>query len=131
MTEITRDEQEKYWAIFSGLSPQNGRLTGEQAGEVLAKSGLSEDQLADIWDRADIDQDGQLDFEEFCISMRLIFDLMNGVISSVPATLPDHLIPSSKQHLIAANAALQNGLDFERPEYDEVDESVNLKSDFD
>lgn len=128
---ITAEEQQKYWAIFSGLNPSNGYLTGEQAGGVLAKSGLADDKLADVWDRADIDQDGQLDFEEFCVAMRLIFDLMNGVYINVPPVLPDFLVPGSKQHLITANSALETGLDMERPEYDDADDTQGLRDNFD
>lgn len=128
---ITTEEQQKYWAIFSGLNPANGFLTGEQAGEVLAKSGISEDKLADVWDRADIDQDGQLDFEEFCVAMRLIFDLMNGVYINVPHVLPDFLVPGSKQHLITANSALETGLDIERPDYEDDETQQGLKDNFD
>lgn len=133
-SKISAEEQQKYWAIFSGLNPANGYLTGEQAGEVLAKSGLAEDKLADVWDRSDIDQDGQLDFEEFCVAMRLIFDLMNGVYTDVPAELPDFMVPGSKQHLITANSALETGLDIERPVYDQDDDdegSRRLKDNFD
>lgn len=130
---ITAEEQQKYWAIFSGLNPSNGLLNGQQAGEVLSQSGLPENKLADIWDRADIDQDGQLDFEEFCVAMRLIFDIMNGVYVEVPHILPDFLVPGSKQHLITANSALENGLDMERPEYDAQDDPSErgLKDNFD
>lgn len=129
---ITAEEQQKYWAIFSGLKPKNGFLDGQKAGEVLSKSGLDETKLADIWDRADIDQDGQLDFEEFCVAMRLVFDIMNGVYVNVPPVLPDFLIPGSKQHLITASSALERGLDMERPEYDAQDDpsEAGLKDNF-
>lgn len=133
-SKITAEERQKYWAIFSDLHPQNGFLIGEQAGEVLAKSGLPENKLADVWDRSDIDQDGQLDFEEFCVAMRLIFDLMNGVYTDVPSSLPDFMVPGTKQHLILANSALETGLDVERPSYDDDDDdegSRRLKDNFD
>lgn len=133
MSSISTEEQQKYWAIFSGLNPVNGFLDGQQAGQVLSQSRLSEDKLADVWDRADIDQDGQLDFEEFCVAMRLVFDIMNGVYVNVPPVLPDFLIPGNKRHLITANAALEHGLDVERPEYEETDDPSErgLKDNFD
>ncbi|BFZ53223.1 endocytosis defective-related protein [Savitreella phatthalungensis] len=114
--EITAEEQRKYWEIFSGLSPTDGFLSGEQAVAVLSNSGLAEEQLEQVWDLADIDNDGRLDFEEFCVSMRLVFDVLSGKRSVLPKSLPDHLVPASKSHLLLANNAIEQGLDLERPE---------------
>jgi Cytoskeletal-regulatory complex EF hand len=88
---ITEAEQRKYWEIFTALNPVNGYLTGFQAKAVLENSELDNRQLEAIWDLADVDNgtvpltkslttDGNLDFEEFCVAMRLIFDVINGVI---------------------------------------------------
>lgn len=135
MPRLEEWEIKKYWEIFQGLKPTNNKLSGEQVSPVLKNSRLSQQQLSKVWELSDIDADGNLDFEEFCITMRLIFDLVNGSISEIPDSLPQWLVPSSKAHLIEANAAVGRGNNNggEGVAEDDVnfDEELTLSDDFD
>lgn len=106
MSKLEEAEISKFWEIFSGLDPVNGLLAGEKVAGVLKRSDLPDSELERVWDLSDIDSDGNLDFEEFCVAMKMIYDRVTGVTMSIPMELPTWLVPASKSHLIEANRAV-------------------------
>ncbi|KAF3237387.1 endocytosis defective- protein [Orbilia oligospora] len=115
---INQSEVQKYWEIFAVLANGGDHLDGSQAASVLKNSGLNDAQLERVWDLADIDNDGRLDFEEFCEA------------SDIPDRLPDYLVPESKSHLVAATQALtKTAPKIETPQ--EEDDTPGLKDGFD
>ncbi|KAF7724287.1 endocytosis defective- protein [Apophysomyces ossiformis] len=97
MSVITPAERQKYAEIFQARGQMNGYMSGAVARDVLLSSSLPPHRLERIWDLADIDKDGNLDFEEFCIAMHLTFDCINGI--EPPLSLPPSLLPPNKAHL--------------------------------
>lgn len=92
-TRLSSDEQ------FHDLSPVDGKLTGRVAKEHMLKSKLPNSVLGKIWKLADVDQDGQLDMEEFALANYLINLKLDG--HELPPELPRHLVPPSKKDLKA------------------------------
>lgn len=123
MPKLEQFEIKKYWQIFSGLKPVENKVNHDQVLPILYNSKLDSSILNKIWFLADIDDDDSLDFEEFVICMRLIFDMVNKNIESVPDELPDWLIPGSKAKMVKERqrSKLQDNVDTPKQEAPKVD----------
>merc|ERR1719509_83924 len=72
---------------------RTGFLAAVQARNLLLQTGLAQQTLAGVWNLADIDKDGKLNTEEFCLAMHLCEVAMKG--EPLPAMLPVSLVPPS------------------------------------
>lgn len=87
---INTKERTKYEQLFQSLSPENGYIPGSKVKNVLMDSKLPIDTLGQIWDLADMDQDGQLDKSEFIIAMHLVYKALENY--AIPTVLPPELL---------------------------------------
>ncbi|KAJ2811515.1 endocytosis defective- protein [Coemansia furcata] len=100
---ISSEERQQYQQHFFNANPRDGKLPGPAARENLMQSGLPTNQLGGIWELADIDKDGALDLDEYCIALKLVFSLINHTIPAIPPTLPPELIPQSRYQYFVGN----------------------------
>ncbi|KAL2082614.1 hypothetical protein ACEWY4_022432 [Coilia grayii] len=84
----------KYRQQFNSLDKlMSGYLSGPQVRNTLTASNLTQTQLATIWNLADVDQDGQLQAEEFILALHLVDLAKTG--QPLPLSLPPELVPPS------------------------------------
>lgn len=104
-----QDDQDHYWALqesadrlvasFEALGPEGGFLSTQKARDVLVKTGLSKEQLRQIWNLSDMDRDGLFDRDEYVVAMFLC-DAVIQKGRPIPAELPASVIPPSKRSLV-------------------------------
>jgi len=105
---VSQEDTDNYWALqdsatrlfdqFQSLGPQGGFLSPSTAKDVLMNTGLSKEQLRQIWNLSDIDRDGHFDHHEYVVAMFLC-DAVIQKGRPIPAELPTSVIPPSKRHL--------------------------------
>ena len=95
---MSKEERKSYDNIFRAWdSKRTGWISGDVARELFSQSGLSREQLLQIWHLADPENRGKLNIAEFHIAMALIYRALNG--NEIPDELPSELIPSSTRDL--------------------------------
>ena len=98
---INQQEKDEFDRVFSTVDKANrGFVTGDQAVAFFRNSKLPEDTLAQIWDLADVNSEGQLSRDEFAVAMFLIRAqrAQRDGRDVLPKTLPLNLIPPSMRH---------------------------------
>ena len=102
---VTPQEKAHFDTIFETVDTAKvGVITGDQAVAFFMKAQLPEEVLAQIWDLADIDADGQLTREEFAVAMYLVRIQRSGK-ETLPQVLPPALIPPNMRRQAPVPAA--------------------------
>ncbi|KAG2115224.1 uncharacterized protein F5147DRAFT_676647 [Suillus discolor] len=92
--DVTAAEKASADRFFDTLDSQHrGYIEGDVAVPFMLQSKLPEDVLAQVWDLADINNDGRLTRDGFAVAMHLIQGSLSG--KDVPSTLPPTLVPPS------------------------------------
>ncbi|KAK0210424.1 hypothetical protein DFS33DRAFT_291638 [Desarmillaria ectypa] len=92
--DITPAEKTDSDKFFDNLDSQRrGYIEGDVAVPFMLESQLGEEDLARVWDLADINNDGRLTRDGFAVALYLIKKKLAGI--DVPVTLPPTLVPPS------------------------------------
>ncbi|KAL6871227.1 endocytic protein [Trichoderma novae-zelandiae] len=109
---ITPADKARFDQIYLDFDKTNkGYITGEEAAPFFSQSNLPEDTLAQIWDLADFNSQGQLTREGFAIAMYLIRQQRLNRGTPLPATLPPNLIPPSLRGQSRPTTAVSSAFD--------------------
>ena len=95
---VSAQDKTQFDQIYATVDTQNrGYITGEQAVGFFSNARLPEEALAQIWDLADINSEGQLNREEFAVAMYLIRQQRSKRDGRdvLPQSLPPTLVPPS------------------------------------
>ncbi|CAD5117242.1 DgyrCDS6038 [Dimorphilus gyrociliatus] len=89
---ITDEQRDYYTKQFHTMQPdRQGSISGAVAKDYFEKSRLPVHELAKIWQLSDLNGDGLLSLEEFCIAMHLVVLRRNKI--DLPDSLPSSLTP--------------------------------------
>lgn len=94
---ISPEQLGRYWALFDGLERRDSDfLAADEVKELLERSGLPREELAEIWFLADVDNDRRLAFCEFACAMHLAAGRRQG--RELPRELPPELNAFLESH---------------------------------
>lgn len=100
---ISEEDQYKFQALFLSLLKGNEKtIRGESARNLLLKSGLSSNVLANVWSLCDIEKRGSLYFPEFALTLHLCRACKRG--DKLPFSLPQSLYNEIKYYVSQLNS---------------------------
>ncbi|KAJ3921416.1 hypothetical protein F5877DRAFT_36020 [Lentinula edodes] len=100
--DVTAAEKASSDGYFDTLdTTKAGYIEGEVAVPFMLESKLPGDVLAQVWDLADLNNDGRLTRDGFAVAMHLIQKKLAG--GEIPPSLPPSLIPPSMRHQASAS----------------------------
>ncbi|KRY21826.1 Actin cytoskeleton-regulatory complex protein PAN1, partial [Trichinella patagoniensis] len=111
---ITPSLRDYYTVCFNQLLEKTqrcntGALRGQDAGvfEFFLKSKLTRSELGRIWKLADVNEDGYLNLDEFCVAMHLVVRRVKGNFP-IPESLPPllALIPTPPRNATPVDEAI-------------------------
>lgn len=101
--DVKPHEKANYDHLFDDIDKSGkGYITGEEAVGFFLQSKLPEEQLALVWDLADMDLSGRLSKDFFAVAMHLIKAKLGG--KDLPKELPLSLIPPSARSAAPSQA---------------------------
>ena len=109
---VVPQEKAQFDTFFTKLDTESkGYVTGDQAVGFFGNSRLPENDLAQIWDLADINSKGQLNRDEFAVAMHLIRQQL-AKRGPLPQSLPPNLVPPSmRRQPVAASQSTAPAFD--------------------
>ncbi|KAK0544551.1 hypothetical protein OC846_005300 [Tilletia horrida] len=116
--------------FFSQLDPSNtGSLSGASVVPFFMQSQLPEATLAQVWDLADVHQQGSLGLEEFSLAMHLMGECMAGKPIPGPGqSLPRELIPPNARGASLPGPVAQGESDTQKDLFSLMDDDDDTTS---
>ncbi|KAF8636468.1 hypothetical protein AX17_003284 [Amanita inopinata Kibby_2008] len=125
--DVTTAEKATADRFFDELDThKHGYIEGDVAVPFMLKSNLPGEDLARVWDLADLESNGRLTRDGFAVVIHLIQKKLSG--QELPATLPHSLLPPSMRINAAATS---NVSPFSIPNHQRAPEPVNDLFSFD
>lgn len=105
---VTQEHLDKYRNLFESIDHRDPSVLGpDEAKELLDRSGLPNEELAQIWQLSDVDGDSQLTLIEFACAMHLVSRRLQGF--DLPESLPPEMLPSLQRILTTSAPVVRNG----------------------